>query len=164
MKIKNLIINLGTAEYAVEKDCGTIETSSVGSCVVVCLYDDLIKVGGLAHAMLPHRAENTNFVSVRSKNERPAKYVDEAIDLMINEMEKLGAVKMRLRAKIIGGAEMFKFLAKNHVSVGEENVAMARKILQDLHIPIVSEDTGGTVGRAVIFDLENGVLNVSVRM
>lgn len=157
-------ININTAEYAVSKGAGIIETSSIGSCVVVCLYIEDLKIGGMAHCMLPCRYEDKKKPTISMHEERPAKYVDEAIRLMIHEIKMMGGDQKQMRAKIIGGAEMFKYLGKKSMSVGEENVNMAKKILGELNIPIVSEDTGGSVGRAANFNLENGVLNVLIRM
>lgn len=163
--MKKKLINIKVAEYAVGKEDATIETSSIGSCVVVCLYDELLKIGGMAHSMLPSRDEGDDTKNkINDSIIRKAKYVDEAIDYMVSEIEKLGGNRSRLKAKIIGGAEMFHFLAKSHTGVGQENIAVAHEKLKELKIPIISEDTGGSVGRSANFNIENGVLAVSVTM
>lgn len=157
------IFSIKVAECAVGKESTTIETSSVGSCVVVCLYDEQSKIGGMAHSMLPSRTKDDNVQNIINDSmTKPAKYVNEAIDYMVREIEKLGGNKSFIKAKIIGGSEMFHFLSKTSVGIGQENIIAAHSKLKELHIPIISEDTGGTVGRSASFNIENGVLSVSV--
>jgi len=51
------IITIKTAELAVGHNDDIIKTGSVGSCVVIAIYDKETKIGGLAHSMLPERRE-----------------------------------------------------------------------------------------------------------
>ena len=45
--------------YAGDEDF-IITTSGVGSCIVIVLYDRLMRIGGMAHAILPRkRTEDT---------------------------------------------------------------------------------------------------------
>jgi chemotaxis protein CheD len=60
-------------------------------------------------------------------------------------------------AKIAGGAQMFAFQNKNDlVRVGQRNVEASIAKLKELKIPILSQDTGDSYGRTVIFYPENG--------
>ena len=56
---------------------------------------------------------------------------------------------------------MFAFAnATDIMRVGARNAAAAKKILQDLRIPVLAEDTGGTYGRTVQIDLATGIYKV----
>ncbi|MDA2921776.1 chemotaxis protein CheD [Patescibacteria group bacterium AH-259-L07] len=165
------IININMGEMAVGHNDTRIKTGSIGSCVVVVLYDGEAKVGGMAHAMLPTRKERkTDVVSEARANininvaEAVAKYVDESVDRLVKEIEKIGGKKERLKAKLIGGSSMFRVLSGDKHGIGYQNIEAAKRRLQELGIPIKSEETGGTVGRLAELNLENGLVEVSTKM
>jgi len=60
-------------------------------------------------------------------------------------------------AKIFGGAQIF-FSNQNSVipDIGKMNVEMVKKLLNSYKIPIIAEEVGGTKGRTIIFDLDDG--------
>lgn len=157
------LIEITTAQMAVGKGAVRLRTSSIGSCLVVVLYDYEAKVGGMAHAMLPSRPSHENVADVISM-EAPAKYVDEAIDLLIYEIEKSGGKKERLKAKLVGGAKMFKVLGSPGTGIGESNLESARKHLERLGIEIESEEVGGSIGRIAEVNLQNGLVTVTTKM
>lgn len=150
------IININMAEMAVGKEHTRIRTSSLGSCVAIVLYDATTQVGGMAHIMLPSRDDKPADVI----DEFSAKYADEAVDKLIFEIEKLGGKKECLKAKLVGGAKMFRILSGDNFGVGYRNAEAARIRLKVLNIPIEAEDIGGTVGRAADFNIGNGLVEV----
>ncbi|MBU1118398.1 chemotaxis protein CheD [Patescibacteria group bacterium] len=156
-------VKIGIGELAVGKGRECIKTSGVGSCVVIALYDPDVKVGGLAHAMLP-----TNKISgdKETKNksvhlEKTAKYVDEAIRELILTVEKKGGKRERLSAKLVGGAQMTPLFGGLKESIGVENVREARKQLKAYAIPLVNEDTGGSIGKLIEFYSDSGLLKIT---
>lgn len=159
---KEIIVFAG--EIAVGQNDVIIKTGGVGSCLVICLYDKTTKIGGLAHAMLPC---SRSFEKIRPKTHfeaSSAKYVDEAIDRLVQEMENIGSEKGNIKAKLVGGAEMIKIFSESGHGLGIKNIEMAHKKLEELDIAIESESVGGSVGRLVELNLNNGVLDVSSKM
>jgi chemotaxis protein CheD len=150
-------------EMAVGHNDLVIKTGSLGSCVAIVLYDKEHKVGGMAHAMLPSKQEH-NTGGAYDKDESIAKFVDSAIDNMIEEIQKEGGEKSNLRAKLVGGSKMFKILSGDDHGVGFRNVEAAENHLKKLNIPIDGEDTGGTIGRSAEFDLATGLVDVNTKM
>lgn len=145
---------VGMADYKVAKAPGQLITTGLGSCVGVALYDPKAKVAGLAHIMLPDSQRG-----LPSSNK--GKFADTAIPALMEEMEKAGAHSPRLQAKIVGGAQMFKFADNNdHNRIGERNVEATVEILSQLRIPILAQDTGGGRGRTIFFDPNDGRLVV----
>lgn len=138
------------------------ETLGVGSCVVVCLYDSIKKIGGMAHMMLPrdytHEDIQTLEIEGILHKDSPAEaqHIDVALDWMIEEMETRGTDFGQLTARIIGGAEMFPGVNAVAESLGLRNILSARRKLTEWRIPILTEYTGGNHGRAVKFFLEDG--------
>ncbi len=95
-------IVVGMADLKATKEPEELTTIGLGSCVGICLFDNRMKVIGMAHAMLPDSQKIVN-------NQNNAKFVDTSIMKLIDEMTKLGASKSRMVAKVAGGAQMFAF-------------------------------------------------------
>ncbi len=149
MKFK--LINVGIADIGVSREPDIIRTI-LGSCIGICLYDTVKKVGGIAHIMLPVFNE---------KSTSKKKYADTAIPLLLEELEKIGAEKKNITAKIVGGARMFKFSENSKMGmIGINNAEKSREVLKNMNIKIVSEDTGGDSGRTIDFYLETGKVKI----
>ncbi|WP_059034363.1 chemotaxis protein CheD [Tepidanaerobacter syntrophicus] len=143
------------AEYKAAKSPYSLITLGLGSCVGVTLYDNLTKVGGLAHVMLPDSTLSGK------KDYNPGKFADTAIDVLIEEMLKLGASKNRMVSKIAGGAQMFQIKSENNImQIGKRNVEAVRNKLNQLNIRIIAEDVEGNYGRTIEFFCEDGRLAV----
>jgi chemotaxis protein CheD len=121
-------------------------TTILGSCVSVCLWDPLIKVGGLNHYLLP----NWNGEGLSTP-----KYGNIAIPKLIQLMLKLGSKRNKLQAKIFGGASLV-MNSRGLLNVGERNIILARDMLESENIPIINLDVGGRFGRKIIYDTETG--------
>lgn len=148
------LIRVGMADYKVGSAPSTIISYGLGSCIGISLYDPQTKVGGLLHIMLPDSTQ-------ARPTENPAKFADTGLPLMLKDVLALGANRARLVAKIAGGAQMFSFQnATDIMRVGTRNAEAAKKILKDLNIKVIAEDTGGNYGRTVSIDLNTGVYKV----
>lgn len=150
------MIRVGMADLNMCTAPNAITTLGLGSCVGIVLYDPIKKIGGLAHIMLPDSTQ------VR-KNENVAKFADTGIDALLKMMIKAGANRAKLVSKIAGGAQMFAFSSNNDMlRVGDRNVEATKKILKQLSIPILAQDTGLSYGRTIEFYPETGGLLVKV--
>ncbi|MTI80171.1 MAG: chemotaxis protein CheD [Firmicutes bacterium] len=147
-------IQVGIADYKVAVSPNKIITLGLGSCVGIALYDPMTKVGGLLHIMLP---DSTQFKNVT----KPAKFADLGIPQMIRELERKGALKNRLQAKLAGGAQMFSGMDDKFVlNIGQRNTENTRKILKTMGIKTLAEEVGGNRGRTMILNLENGIVTI----
>lgn len=143
-------IKVGIADLNVCTPPNLITTIGLGSCVGIAIRDKQNKIGGLVHVMLPSSKE------VKS-NGNPAKFADTGIPELVRRLEKMGAIRSRMVAKIAGGATMFAFNSKSELSgIGDRNVAATKLTLKEMNIPILAEDTGANYGRTVTFDPETG--------
>ena len=144
------LIKVGMADLKVCISPDSVTTLGLGSCVGVAIRDTQNKVGGLAHVMLPDSSAIRNNTNIY-------KFADTGIEELVRLMEKAGAKRSRMVAKIAGGARMFAFQNKNDlVRVGERNVEASLKKLKELKIPVLAQDTGDSYGRTVIFYPESG--------
>lgn len=143
-------IVVGMAALDVSKAPGTLTTLGLGSCVGIVLYDSVNKIGGLAHVMLPDSTTITN-------NSNRAKFVDTAIEEMLEKMQKLGANKLHIKAKVVGGAQMFAVIGNNEkMKIGERNVEAASSILRKYNVPLAAKEVGKNYGRTVEFNVSTG--------
>lgn len=117
----------------------------LGNCVSVCLWDKLYAVGSMNHYLYPF---------TRNKNNATSQYGNVATLALIRMMEETGCSRKNMVAHILGGACPSD--ADNIYADGEENAEMARRVLKDKSVQIISEDTGGTIGRKVVFDVATG--------
>jgi chemotaxis protein CheD len=123
----------------------------VGSCIGLALHDRRRKVGGLAHIVLP---------KARGKTDRPGKFVDTAIPALIERMESLSGCKLKLTAKMAGGASMFTTTVA--ANIGRQNIESCEQLLGDLGIPIVARHCGGEQGRRMAIDTANGKVVIEI--
>ncbi len=148
------IINVGMAEIKVVLAPQRLVTTGLGSCIGLCLYDPVTKVGGMAHIVLPT-------VTNISATEPGGKYAVTAIPLLLENMLKFGASKYRLIAKMAGGAEMFSFPGQMPIlKIGERNAQAVKEILGGVSIPLIASETGGNFGRTIQFNTETGELSI----
>ena len=111
----------------------------LGSCIAACLWDSRAGVGGMNHFMLPEGGSA----------DTSGRYGSYAMELLINEMMKLGARRETLQAKIFGGGQvMHNFTTMN---VGERNTRFVQNYLATERIPVVSEDVLDIYPRKVVF-------------
>lgn len=144
------MIKVGMADLNICTSPDALTTLGLGSCVGVAVYDPAKKIAGLAHVMLPDSTAIKN-------NMNKAKFADTGIEILIQKMEALGAVRSRMVAKLAGGAQMFAFNnTSDLVRVGERNVEASKKKLSELRIPIVAQDVGLNYGRTVELYSETG--------
>ncbi len=150
------IIKVGMADLKTCVSPNGITTLGLGSCVGVAIRDPMTKVGGLAHVMLP------DSTAIRNGNLNVAKFADTGIVELVLQMEKLGAKRSRMVAKIAGGATMFSFQGGMSTmgQVGQRNVEATKAKLKELKIPILAEDTGANYGRTVVFYPETGEFHI----
>jgi chemotaxis protein CheD len=115
----------------------------LGSCVAVCLWDPLQRVGGMNHYVLAH-----------APADQPSpRYGDIAMEVLAAGMQRLGCRLTDLRAKIFGGAAV---LNDPDSQIGVRNVALALERLEAWRIPVIAQRTGGENGHYVRFNTDTG--------
>lgn len=139
------VINVEVGKMIVDSSPAKF-SAVLGSCVGVALEDCTTGVGGLSHVMIPSsNGEDVN---------NPSKYADLAVPALVEAVEKAGAVRQKLQAKIAGGANVLHIGNRSHVlRIGEQNIVNVKTALAAERIPVLSEDTGGSVGRKIWVDL-----------
>ena len=125
-------------EYFVSVDDMMIMTV-LGSCIAACIWDSKARAGGMNHFMLPDG----------DGSEGGGRYGSYAMELLINQLFKLGARRESMQAKVFGGAQvMAGFTAMN---VGERNTHFVLDYLSTERIPVISQDVLDIHPRKVCF-------------
>ena len=125
-------------EYFVSSEDIVIMTV-LGSCIAACIWDGRARVGGMNHFMLPDG----------DASEGSGRYGSYAMELLLNEMLKLGARRETMQAKVFGGGQvMAGFTTMN---VGERNTKFVLEYLATERIPVVSQDVLDIHPRKVCF-------------
>lgn len=117
----------------------------LGSCVSACLHDPVARIGGLNHFLLPDQAGDSN----------SARYGFEAMELLIDECQRLGAIRSRLVARVFGGGHMLA-VSPCSKSVSQKNIEFIRVFLAAANIPTVAEDLGGNFAREIYYFPDTG--------
>ena len=128
--------------YASGRDMVIVTT--LGSCVAACLWDDALKIGGMNHFMLPDSGASGSDLFGDS-----GRYGIFAMELLINQLIKMGAQKRRLRAKVFGAGNVLQSLASSNV--GERNAEFVETFLVTERIPILASDLLDVWPRKVYF-------------
>ena len=121
-------------------------TTVLGSCVAVCLWDNIKQIGGINHYMLP---------LWNGQGLATPKYGNIAIEKLLQRMLELGCKKPNITAKIFGGGEIIDTQISSF-NIGERNIQIAKEALAELDIPIVGLSVGGKLGRKIIYYTESG--------
>ena len=141
------------AEWAIERE-GVLASLGLGSCVAIMLHDPKACIGGMAHILLPSK-------SLSHDQDKPAKFPETAVPLLIQRLVAAGAGRHRLVAKLAGGASMFaQLMTPGSVQMGERNIVASRNALRAASIPIVKESVGGERGRSVRFHVKDGRVEI----
>ncbi|BBL71281.1 chemoreceptor glutamine deamidase CheD [Methylogaea oryzae] len=120
----------------------------LGSCVSACIRDTRTGIGGMNHFMLPTSNDGGEPLSAS------ARYGTYAMEILINQLLKLGARRQNLEAKLFGGGNVLSgFTVAN---VGERNVNFALQYLRNEGIPIVAQDLQDIYPRKVYFWPQDG--------
>lgn len=121
----------------------------LGSCVAICLWDSHQRIGGMNHFLLP-----------ASSAGHPAttRFADVATKTLLDKLRALGCRIPHLQAKIFGGSSMFQKQDRGAVSLGMQNVAVALGLMRNAGIPVVVQETGGTRGRKIMLNTDDGVV------
>jgi chemotaxis protein CheD len=144
-----LMVRMG--DLATSTDRGPVLAAiGLGSCIGLALIDRGAGVAGLAHVMLP---------ADTGGDAQPGKFADTAVPALIERMAARGALRVRLEAVLVGGAQMLG-AAGSRLDVGARNELATREALERAGVRVVAAETGGTQGRTVRVRAGDGEITV----
>lgn len=147
-KSNNVTAKILPGEYYVTRNKELI-TTVLGSCISVCIYDPVLKMGGMNHFMLPGAGSASEAEDLLSDSFR---YGDVAMERIINDLLCNGSDKKDLIFKAFGGGQIIRQMT----SIGERNIRFLRKFMELEGLRLASEDLGGIHPRKVKFFPDSG--------
>ena len=130
-------------KYSNNPDEMLITTTGTG--IAVCLNDKTLKIGGLAHLLVPDALRNDP-AALKS-------HVERLFDDIVEHLFQAGSSPDALKAKIFGGAILS---ADNTYGDDELIYSIARDYLDTKNIQISIKELGQNVGRRIHFFPKSG--------
>lgn len=121
----------------------------LGSCVSACIRDRVSGIGGMNHFMLPDTSQDKSNLSSVS-----ARYGTYAMELMINQLLKMGARRGNLEAKVFGGGSVLSGFET--ANVGGRNSEFVLDYLHTEGITVTGQDLLDVYPRKVYFFPNSG--------
>jgi chemotaxis receptor (MCP) glutamine deamidase CheD len=145
MPEKEVTIYIGGVHAAAGSE---VVKTLLGSCISVCLYDPVARVGGMNHFMLPSGSGDGGAGDL-------TRFGVHAMDYLVGAMMKLGGDRRRFVAKCFGGAHVLN-MRETAAGVPQQNIAFIRRFLSAEGFPLLAEDMGGYHPRHVRFYTASG--------
>ena len=149
MSERLVMVNMGQLVVSGNPDT-VLAALGLGSCVAVCAYDPVARLGGMIHVVLPSSA-------IAPSRDGPAKFADLGVPRLIAAMQKAGAACSRLRTGILGGANVLSTLSHGGTShIGARNIEAVKQALAGARLTPLAEDVGGKSSRTVRLHISDG--------
>ena len=128
----------------------------LGSCVSVTLFDPVLSLAGICHAMLPdpgtHHKQNAP--------ENKYRYVSFAVPELCQRFLNHGIPASRIEVKLFGGSNIINPAEENQLPrsrfIGSANVKKSEEILKQFGLHIRASNVGGVDGRKILFNTSTG--------
>lgn len=125
----------------------------LGSCVCACIRDKVSGIGGMNHFMLPDSGQDRSNPLGDS-----ARYGIYAMEILINQLLKMGAKRSNFEAKVFGGGSVLRgFTVAN---VGERNAEFVLQFLKTEKIAVAAQDLLDIYPRKVYYFPNTGLVRV----
>ena len=138
-----------TGDMKIGQTPDVLATDTLGSCLCLTVYDPLLQMGGLLHAMLPLSKVNAQKAALN-----PFMFVDTGIPELFQRLSENDTQKERWKVKAVGCGNPMG--AKEVFKIGERNYRVLREMLSKEGVRLAAEDIGGTKSRKVELDLASG--------
>ena len=142
------IITIFTGEVKTSNETADLKSRPLGSCVVVVLFGENFRYGGMARGLFPGKAPD-------KENVIPGRYAQNAIRQLIDAFTGLGLDIKNLKAVVVGGGNVLK---RENDTIGTDNLESVHQLLKDNEIEVVAYSVKGTKRKSVRFDIEQMVI------
>jgi chemotaxis protein CheD len=155
IKEKEILVNTGEVKFS--NGPAVFSSRGIGSCIVLFIYDPKRKNGGVAHIMLPSDAP--------SAPESKFLFADKAVGDLLQKLTAEGSMIPNLKAKIVGGANMFEWAEADELKdLGKTNIEKVKKELLKHRVYLAAEAVGGSAGKTVKCYTDTGKVHINYQM
>jgi chemotaxis protein CheD len=133
----------------------SIIVTVLGSCLSVTLFHRGSRLGAICHGLFPECAGKK---TCNSGCVDEFKFVDCSIKKMLALFDERHIQRREIEVKYFGGADIFSIRPRTTsiVSVGRQNIASAKKMLENEGLTLHATDVGGRLGRKILFYTHTG--------
>jgi chemotaxis protein CheD len=131
-------------QFVVSEDPNEELHAILGSCVSICLFDPVRRIGGMTHTVFPEIYANGEITILNE------------FELLFNALMKKGALRRNLEASAVGGAH----LIQSSRTAGHDLGEITLQVLKAEDMEVKQVDLGGTQARRVRFYPTTGELVV----
>jgi chemotaxis protein CheD len=119
----------------------------LGSCVAITVYSPEKRTGAIFHAMLPEHRDKSKVISNSPPVSPDPDYVDYAFYYVREKFRQKEINFKTAKFMLFGGGDVVQSLSSGRrLSVGFQNINMAKKLIKSEGISLHGEDVGGTKG------------------
>ncbi len=126
----------------------------LGSCVGITVWHPLRHCGGMCHYLLPSRTRKGN-------EPLDGRYGDEALSLMVQQMQRLGTKPQDYIAHLYGGADTMPDGVNIKFNIGERNIEKGMLLIDHYGFQLEGVDVGDFVPRTVTLSLPGGQVTIT---
>jgi chemotaxis protein CheD len=151
-RLNSVYLRPGEAHFSAEP---TLITTVLGSCISVTMFCNRLKFGGICHILLPQCNIDTG---CKGRCEDMFRYLNCSVKAMIRTFEHRGIRSGDIQVKLFGGSDMFEFAHDQGrtLTVGQQNIAMAKATLHAENLKVAAKHVGGKFGRKIFFFTHTG--------
>jgi len=146
-------IKVGPGTHYVTDKKEEMIVTTLGSCVAACVRDTALGIGGMNHFMLP-QSDTGNWGGVSAA----MRYGNHAMEVLINDILRMGGARNRLEIKVFGGANVIA----SSTLVGTKNIEFIETYLRVEHMAIAAQHLGGEQGRRIVFFPSTGKVKMKL--
>ncbi|RED54072.1 chemoreceptor glutamine deamidase CheD [Aestuariispira insulae] len=146
-KLKRTAVKVRPGTHYVTSRQSEVIVTTLGSCISACIRDTAAGIGGMNHFMLPE--SETGLWGGASAALR---YGNHAMEVLINDLLKMGAARNRLEIKLFGGGSVVKSLS----DVGERNIKFILRYMKNEHLATAVQHLGGKQARSICYFPDSG--------
>lgn len=125
----------------------------LGSCVSACIRDCQSGLGGMNHFMLPNNpAADSSSIGISPR------YGVHAMEILIDQLLLMGALRGNLEAKVFGGGEVLQGF--NVCNVSQRNANFVLKYLAENGVKLIAQDLADIYPRKIYYFPNSGKVSL----
>lgn len=152
-KFKHFAVKVEPGSHYVTNNAQEMIVTTLGSCISACVRDTGLGLGGMNHFMLPE-SDTGNWGGLSAS----MRYGNYAMEVLINDILRMGGARNRLEIKLFGGANVIR----SQTFIGNKNIEFVEQYLKLEHMAVSAQHLGGDHGRKIIYFPSNGTVKMKL--
>lgn len=122
----------------------------LGSCVSICIWHPVKKIGGMTHILMPGKRKKRRGTILNLR------YGDDTVWMLLDMIKKHNTNPHEYIVKLFGGANVLQNVQNCSFNTAIHNIQTTVKRLRRYGFSIYVKDLGGIKSRKIVFDISNG--------